>query len=47
MPGARDLRIVTMKLPAVSVEAIELKTTPSVKKSMLRPGSYVRSASGT
>jgi hypothetical protein len=29
IPGARDLRIVTMNWPAVSVEAIELKMSAS------------------
>ena len=38
MPGARSLKIVTMKLIAPTVVDMPTNTTPSPQKSMLSPG---------
>ena len=47
IPGARNLKIVTMKLIAPTVVEMPTKTIASPQKSMLRPGEYVLSVSGT
>ena len=47
MPGARSLKIVTMKLIAPTVVEMPTNTTPRPQKSMLIPGEYCFDVSGT
>ena len=46
IPGARSLKIVTMKLIAPDVVEMPRKIKPNVQKSMLRPGEYWPPVSG-
>src|SRR5437867_8658330 len=47
MPGARSLKIVTIKLIAPTVVDSPTKMMPRPQKSMLTPGEYVLDVSGT
>ena len=47
IPGARSLKIVTMKLMAPTVVEMPTNTTPSPQKSVLMPGEYCFPVSGT
>ena len=47
IPGARILNTVTMKFTAPTVVEMPTKITPSPQKSMLSPGLYALSVSGT
>ncbi len=47
MPGARNLKMVTMKLTAPTVVEMPTKMIDSPQKSMLMPGEYALSVSGT